>query len=79
MVFLSLHPSHAHDEAEMTTQAMLWTAAGCAGSVAVFATGAEWLRNRRRNLDSVGWMPWQGISLFAFLGAVVLVALAMRG
>ena len=63
----------------MTTQDLLWTAAGSAGGVAILATLAEWLRNRRRNLDNVGWMPWQGISLFAFLAAVVLVALAIRG
>jgi hypothetical protein len=78
MVFLSLHPSHAHDEAEMTTQAMLWTAAGCAGSVAVFATGAEWLRNRRKRLDRVGWMPWQTLSVIAFFAALGLAALALH-
>lgn len=60
----------------MTTQHLLWTAAGSAGGVAVLATVAEWLRNRRRNLDSVGWMPWQGISVVAFFLAVGLAALA---
>jgi len=60
----------------MTMQDMVWTAAGSAGAVAVFATIAEWLRNRRRNLDSVGWMPWQGLSVIAFFLAVGLAALA---
>ncbi len=60
----------------MTTQEMVWIAAGCACAVAIFATLAEWLRNRRRNLDSVGWMPWQGISVLAFFLAVGLAGLA---
>lgn len=60
----------------MTAQDMVWTAAGAAGAVAVLATIAEWLRNRRRNLDSVGWMPWQGLSVIAFFLAVGLAALA---
>jgi hypothetical protein len=62
----------------MTAQSLLWTAAAASGALAVAATAAEWLRNRRKQLDSVGWMPWQGISMFAFLAAIVLAALALR-
>jgi len=60
----------------MTAQEMVWTAAGCAAGIAVLASFAEWLRNRRRNLDSVGWMPWQSISVLAFFLAVGLAGLA---
>jgi hypothetical protein len=62
----------------MTAQSLLWTAAGASAALAVAATAAEWLRNRRKQLDSVGWMPWQGISMFAFLAAIVLAALAVH-
>jgi hypothetical protein len=60
----------------MTAQAALWTAAGTAAGVAVAASLAEWARNRRRNLDRVGFMPWQLISVLAFFLAVGLGALA---
>lgn len=60
----------------MTAQDMLWTAAGSSVGLAALATLAEWLRNRRRKLDSVGWMPWQSISVVALFLAVGLAALA---
>jgi hypothetical protein len=63
----------------MTTQSLLWAAAAASAATAVAATAAEWLRRRRKRLDRVGWMPWQGISVFAFLGSVVLAALAIKG
>jgi hypothetical protein len=65
-----------HDESEMTAQAALWTASGAATVLAVLASLAEWARNRRRNLDRVGFMPWQLISVLAFFLAVGLAALA---
>ncbi|HEY0011972.1 MAG TPA: hypothetical protein VGB79_03875 [Allosphingosinicella sp.] len=60
----------------MTAQAALWTASGAATVLAVLASLAEWARNRRRNLDRVGFMPWQLISVLAFFLAVGLAALA---
>ena len=63
----------------MSAQAMLWTAAGAALALAVLATAADWLRERRRNLDDVGWVPWQLIQILAFLLAIALSALALRG
>ena len=60
----------------MSAQAALW-AAGAALAVAVLATAAEWLRGRRRNLDRVGWMPWQTIQILAFFAALGLGALAL--
>ena len=62
----------------MTTQAMLWAAAGASLGTAALATAAEWLRNRRRNLDQVGWVPWQLIQVLAFLLAIALAALALH-
>ena len=60
----------------MTAQAALWTAAGSAAAVSVAAGAAEWARNRRRNLDRVGWVPWQLISVLALFLAIGLAALA---
>ena len=63
----------------MTTQAQLWWTAGIAMALAAFAALAEYRRNRRRDLDRVGLMPWNFIQLFAFLAAIVATALALRG
>lgn len=60
----------------MSPQAVLWTAAAASAGLAALATAAEWLRSRRRSLDKVGWMPWQGISVAAFFAAVALAGLA---
>jgi hypothetical protein len=65
-----------HDESEMTAQAALWTASGAAAFLTILASLAEWARNRRRNLDRVGFMPWQLISVLAFFLTVGLAALA---
>lgn len=62
----------------MTAQAIAWWAAGCAAAVMVLAGLADWRRNRRRNLDRVGWVPWQLISVLSFFAAVGLGALALN-
>ena len=62
----------------MTVQAGLWTGAAAAALTAVFATVGDWRRGRRRNLDAVGWVPWQGLQMMAILLAVVLAALAAK-
>jgi hypothetical protein len=62
----------------MTAQAALWTASGAAAFLAVSASLAEWARNRRRNLDRVGFMPWQLISVLSFLLTIALAALALH-
>lgn len=65
-----------HDESEMTAQAALWTASGGAALLALAASLAEYARNRRRNLDRVGFMPWQLITVLAVFLAIGLAALA---
>lgn len=62
----------------MTAQAGLWTGAGAAALVALAASIAEWRRVKRRNLDEVGWMPWQGLQVAGVMVAVVLGALAFH-
>jgi hypothetical protein len=59
-------------------QASLWT--GCAAAVALagIASFAERRRNRRADLDRVGFMPWPLVSVLAIMAAVVLAALALK-
>jgi hypothetical protein len=65
--------------AEADPATMLWWLAGALLLLAVAAAWAEHRRGKRRNLDRVGWMPWNLIQILAFLGAVVSVALALKG
>ena len=59
-------------------ETLLWIAAGILLLLAVLAALAEHLRNRRRNLDAVGWVPWNMIQVLAFLGSVLALALALK-
>jgi len=59
----------------MTTQDWMWTAAGAALALALLAGVADWRRGRRRELDSVGWVPWRGLQVAAFF-AMLLFAVA---
>lgn len=62
----------------MTFQASLWTVAGALLALAVGAAVAERRRAARRNLDAVGWVPWNLVQVLAGLGAVVAAALALK-
>jgi hypothetical protein len=62
----------------MTTQATFWTGAGASLAVALVAGLLDWRRNRRRDLDSVGWMPWRGIQAAAFFAALAFAAIALH-
>ena len=57
---------------------LLWLAAALLAALAVFAGVAEHLRNRRRDLDRPGWMPWTLIQIIALLLAVIAAALALK-
>ncbi|MCJ2181198.1 hypothetical protein MTR62_00515 [Novosphingobium sp. 1949] len=46
--------------------------------MAAAASIAERRRLRRRNLEAVGFMPWNVLSLLTTLGALVLIGLALR-
>jgi hypothetical protein len=61
----------------MLTQANLFAASGLLAALAAASAFAEHRRQKRRNLDSVGWVPWDLIQILAFLLAVVAAALAL--
>ncbi|MFC3174722.1 hypothetical protein ACFOD9_10700 [Novosphingobium bradum] len=46
--------------------------------LAISARIADRRRQRRRNLDSVGFMPWEAIFVLAALAVVVLFSLALK-
>jgi hypothetical protein len=62
----------------MTTQGWFWSADGMALAMAVLAGVAESRRNRRRNLDDTGWVPWRGIQAAAFFAVLGLTILALK-
>lgn len=62
----------------MTTQAALWTGTGASLGLAVVAGIMDWRRNRRRNFDAVGWVPWRGIQVTAFFVALAFAVFAMH-
>jgi hypothetical protein len=55
-----------------------WWAAGGAVIVSFAASFAEWRRTRRRNLDRVGWVPWNAIQIFAWFATAILAILALK-
>jgi hypothetical protein len=57
----------------------MWIGVGGWLALAGVSVAAEWRRNRRRDLDRVGFVPWTLIQLLAILGAVVTAALAIKG
>ena len=62
----------------MTIQAGLWTGTGAALVVAVIAGVMDWRRNRRRDLDATGWVPWRGIQVTGFFAALAFAIFAMH-
>jgi hypothetical protein len=59
-------------------QAGLWTAAGASLGLAVLSGLADWRRNRRRDLDAPGWVPWRGFQVAGFFAALAFAVLAMH-
>jgi uncharacterized membrane protein SpoIIM required for sporulation len=57
---------------------MLWAAAGLLIALAVVAAWAEHRRQRRRDVDRPGFVPWNAIQIFAFLLSVVAAMLAVK-
>ena len=60
------------------TETAWWWAAGAALALAVLAGIMEGRRNRRRDFEAVGWMPWRGIQVAAFFAALACAVLAMH-
>jgi membrane-anchored protein YejM (alkaline phosphatase superfamily) len=60
------------------TGTLLWIAAAVLFVIAAIAALAEHRRTRRRNLDRVGWVPWNAIQVLAFIGSVLALALALK-
>ena len=60
------------------TQSDLWVAAGGFSALAGLAFLAEHRRAKRRDLDKVGWVPWNLIQIFAIIAAAAAVAFAIR-
>ncbi len=54
------------------------SAGGILAVIAAIASLAERRRVRRRDLERVGFMPWNGIFFLSFLGAVLLIGLGGR-
>ncbi len=62
----------------MMVQAWLWGAAAGAISLAAGAALAEHRRERRRDLDRVGWVPWNAIQVVAAIFAAAAMAVAFH-
>lgn len=63
----------------MMAQDGLWMLSAGAAAVALAAGLADRRRNRRRDLDRVGWAPWPLIQVVAMIAAAVAATLALRG
>jgi hypothetical protein len=58
----------------------LWTGVALLSGVLVAVSSlADRRRNRRRNIDAVGFMPWTAITMMSVLATVVAAALALKG
>ncbi len=62
----------------MMVQAWLWGAAAGAISLAAAAALAEHRRTKRRDLDRVGWVPWNAIQIIAAIAAAAAMAVALQ-
>ncbi|HEY6917270.1 MAG TPA: hypothetical protein VI381_06480 [Allosphingosinicella sp.] len=62
----------------MGAQHFLWVVSGGGAAIAAVAGFAEHRRQRRKNLDSVGWMPWNFIQAMAGLIAILAFAYSLH-
>jgi hypothetical protein len=57
----------------------LWTGVAILSATIVLVSSlADRRRNRRRNIDAVGFMPWTAITVMSVLATVVAAALALK-
>jgi hypothetical protein len=59
-------------------QSTLWIIAGLFAAIAALAFIAEHRRAKRRDLDKVGWVPWNLIQIFAIIAAAAATAFALK-
>jgi hypothetical protein len=58
----------------------LWLGAAMVSGVIVLVSSvADRKRNRRTNIEDVGFMPWTAITVFSVLATVIAAALAIKG
>jgi hypothetical protein len=58
----------------------LWTGAAILSAIIVLVSSlADRRRNRRRDINAVGFMPWTFITVLSLLATVVAAALALKG
>ncbi len=55
-----------------------WALAGGALLLSVLAALADHRRNRRRDLDRPGWVPWSLVQILSAMVALVAAALALK-
>jgi len=60
-------------------QALLWTVSGAAAATALLSAVQETRRHKRRDLDKVGWVPWNLLQMLGAPAAAAAAALALRG
>lgn len=57
-----------------------WTALSIACALlVVISSYADRRRQRRKNIEDVGFVPWPTITVFSVLGTVLSAALAIKG
>lgn len=57
-----------------------WTVISVLSGVLVIVSSlADRRRNRRQNIENVGFMPWTAITVMSVLATVVTAALAIKG
>lgn len=59
-------------------QVHLWTLAGASAALAALSSFADWKRQRRRDLDQVGFMPWTLLTVLGVLAALMFAAVALK-
>ena len=58
----------------------LWIAIALLSAVVVVVSSlADRRRNRRMNIEAVGFMPWTVITVMSVLATVLSIALALKG
>ncbi|MFL6863687.1 MAG: hypothetical protein ACJ8DZ_11875 [Allosphingosinicella sp.] len=63
---------------DLEPRQLLWLAAALLLGLAVVAALAEHRRQRRRDVDRPGLVPWNAVQIFAFLLAVIAATLALK-